>query len=1047
DNDIIALYKLKDRADKEFNSTKHRYPLADEDENIKNSLLTGVITVNEIPSGAYKEAILKVYEAEKALRDVERKLARHNAIARGKFSDIADSLLEGSDNWKEIKTNEKKDKQNKENKGILRFSLQTAERVIRSIIPDEAEANNFISKVFEPIHKAEAEKVRFINKYTKLVESLHLTKEESAAVQFVGEKQSAMLNNGKDLTAEEVKKEIDNYFLINKDLDRDKIINAVKVFRKIYDETFVRQNKVLISCGYAPVEYRKDYFPHFTDDGDETITKFFRAAGFDSPVTELPGDLTGKTENFKPGKPFFSHALQRKGNTTTFDAVEGFNRYIKGAADVILQTEHIRLLRALEESLRFKYSDKGVQKAIEKLRKDATLASYDKNSQIEDLLHTDLAKHNEFINWLVEYTNTVANKKSFLDRPLEKLSGRSRLYRFVSWWSKNSIVNMVLYNVSSALSNTVALQQAFSELNFRKFGRGMWDTLKNMKNNDGFADRSDFLTNRKGAFAAGKTKLQKFGEAANLMEHTDLFVCQAIVRARYYENMQVRKMSDAEALAEADNYAKSVIAGRAKGDVPIIFNATNLFVKSLTAFQLEVNNQLQNLFKDAPKRILDEKGIKGLASYIIKYLISAYLYNEFYEKITGRKIAIDPLGLVESCIESYTGIKIPNKLDMLTGDKITYGKKPEGVDKVFNVTKTAFTEATDQIPFIGSLLGGGRIPAAITVPDYTSLKSSIKNLTTGEGDVGKNVENLITDGVLPLAYGFLPFGGLNQINKTVKGISTVAKGEVVDNKGKLKYGVEQTPGNYIKGTIFGPSSLKDTRDFYDAGGKGLTDTEQKYYDKVTESGVSKYEAYQNVIGVRNAKNEISRKNTFYRIMSNDKFVGNVQLGADNAAYQEIMRLKKADTGISLDYTVPDNSFKVNGEDVFLTNAKYRKYASECSRSALDGIKTLIATDYYKKASDVEKAELIEEIYSYSKGISKTKVSKYEPESDVLKATLAKESKVSVGDYFTFKKQLPEKYNEADAYSLTQDLKMSEEQATMLTNLSKYSYDQCKRLQD
>ncbi len=1031
---VEQLYKQKTLQELVVEKLKDNELLTEKDETTAERLAKGEITVDEIPKDCWREGVIELGNAQKELFDTERSISKHNDGIKAMYRAEAEALIESSDDWKD-------------SKAMFKFTLLTPERIIRSIVKNEDVANRIINKFFVPIGKANAKTVKFINGYAKRVDALKLTKEESEAVQFIGEKQASITNENDAAKKEELTKELEDFFLEHKNLDMKKINFAIKEFRAIYNDIFKQINDVLIANGYGPIEYRKDYFPHFTEDDSNLLNKIAKVIGVDTSVTELPADLTGKTAAFRPGKTFFQNALQRKGNTTTFDAVEGFNRYIKGAADVIFQTENIQRLRALDNAIRYKYSKKGVQEAIKKIEEDPFIAFEDKKSRIDDLTTKNLSKHNGLVNWLTEYTNVLANKKSYADRPDEKNFGRTLTYRLSLWWQKNYAVNMVLHNVSSALSNTVPLQQAYSVINSRDFACGMYDTIKNIKESDGFADKSDFLTIRKGAFAAGETKLQKFGEAANLMEHTDLFVCQAIVRARYYENMRVRKMSEAEALAEADDFAKSLIAGRGKGDLPLIFTETTFKKRLFTSFQLEVNNQLQFLFKDAPKRILDEKGIKGLANYIIKYLISAYIYNEFFEKITGRKIAIDPLGFVESCIESYTGIRIPNKLDMLMGEKIKYEKNNDGFDRVGAVFKTAKEEITDQIPFVGSLLGGGRIPAAMAIPDMVSIGSSIKNLVSGEGDVGKNVENLITDGILPLAYGFNKFGGLNQAKKTVQGISTVMKGEVLDNKGKLKYGVEQTLGNYIKGAILGPSSLKDTRDFYDAGGKGLTDTEQKYYDKVTESGVSKYEAYQNVIGVRNAKNEISRKNTFYRIMSNDKFVGNVKLGADNAAYQEIMRLKKADTGISLDYTVPDNSFKVNGEDVFLTNAKYRKYASECSKSALDGIKTLIATDYYKKASDVEKAELIEEIYSYSKGISKTKVSKYEPESDVLKATLAKKSKVSVGDYFTFKKQLPEKYNEADAYSLTQELKMSEEQATMLTNLSKYSYDQCKRLQD
>ena len=120
----------------------------------------------------------------------------------------------------------------------------------------------------------------------------------------------------------------------------------------------------------------------------------------------------------------------------------------------------------------------------------------------------------------------------------------------------------------------------------------------------------------------------------------DSITANTIVRGKYYENI-ANGMSEYNAMRNADEFARDLMAGRTKGEMPAIFNSKNPFVKLFTSFQLEVNNQSQYMFKDLPRDLADEPKKKLIAAFA-KMFFGAWIYNQLTEKLVGRKAAFSP---------------------------------------------------------------------------------------------------------------------------------------------------------------------------------------------------------------------------------------------------------------------------------------------------------------------------------------------------------------------------------------------------------------------
>ena len=823
--------------------------LTDHDEMMVGRLLRHEMELSHLdPERDNVKGITEVFEAKREYEEYCRLIRDYKKQLSKKRRSQADRYLETAHLWK--------DKQ----MGIA-YSRETMRRNIYDIVPDKNLAREINEVFFEPVHDSEAAATRMKNRYRKRVESLGLSRKvakgdlvsEAHAVQLLGEAEDniRMLENAKGRmqhrdgkTLAEWRGVVLELWKSNPNLDEARIRNGVAEFREIYDELFEQMNLIRVENGYEPISYRSGYFPHFQpDQADGILAQFGRALGIETQVVQLPTTISGLTHTFKPGIQWFGNAMERLGFNTAYDAVEGFDKYIEGAASVIHQTANIQNLRALATQIRYRTSQEGIQEQVDAVREDDRLSEDEKQIKIKDILEHGKYELAHFVAELDEYTNLLANKKSKYDRSMEALMGR-RMYTFMKWWESRTAANMIAGNINSALTNFIPLVQAAPQLNPKAMLRGVWDTLKNMRTDDGLRDMSAFLTNRKGSDPLIRTVAEHISAGmAKPMDFIDGFVSGSVVRAAYYHNLK-RGMSEAEAMHQADIFAAGVIADRSKGSTPTLFQATNPVIKLFTQFQLEVNNQFSEVFKDIPRRYRDESILK-LGWVLFAYFFGALVFNDLFEFFFGRRPALDPIGLL---IDAGRDFADPD---------VSFGK---GAGKLVK-------NATGQLPFSSafSLVGfetdGGRVPVSSSVPDLTAIaKAATAKKWDPEKETGmhwkKRLQEIGDEVYKPAAYVLSPFGG-NQTTKIWKGVAALIQGGSysVDNSGEgvLQYNVNSDPFSVLRAAILGKSSLPQAQEWVESGFDSLSAKETAVYQDMIDVGTSGDDAYRFIQELGKAK--------------------------------------------------------------------------------------------------------------------------------------------------------------------------------------------------
>ena len=741
----------------------------------------------------------KVEQSKKIENDItggRKAPTRHDVIQNNRK--IARENIKNIANWKDKSSG-------------IRYQLETMERNMYDIIPDKKEAKKMIDTYFEPVHEQEAEKQRFINKYNDRIKEFNLNKYESEAVQLLGEQKYNPSFKQEDVNDLLTKV---NQNIENGKINKEKVNKAIETFREIYDELFEIENNVLKKNGYKEKPYRKGYFPHFIDYVPETkIEKALNKLGFKIDKRPLPTDIAGITEQFVPGKTWNKSALERKGNKTDYNALKGFDTYIIQASDNIFHTDNIQRLRGLENEIRYQYSDKGVQERIDNILNDETLFEEEKQSLLDEILEQVDNPMPNLVTELRRYTNALANKKSEADRSIENAVGRS-IYSTVNAIENRFGANAVGLNIGSAITNFIPITQAYSQVSTKNMGRAILDTVKSYAKDDGFVNKSTFLTNRLNqSEKLYKTTLEKISDKTSfLFNAIDEVTSNIVVRGKYLDNIQ-NGMSEIEAIKDADRFGANVIADRSKGALPTKFEEKNPLTKMFTQFQLEVNNQYRYMFKDIP-RDLAEKGLGTIALAFLKMFVGAWLYNEASEKITGRKPAFSPIDLITSSYKTATN------------DELTTA------NKIINISK----EYAQQSPFVGNLVGGGRVPVNGAIPDIDNVVNAGVGLATGEMDSKKAINTLWKEASKPAYYLLPPFGG-GQIKKSIEGIETVKKGGSygIDSNGKetLQFPVENpTAKDYIKAGLFGKYALPEAKTYTDNEYKSLNAKDTKGYKDV-----------------------------------------------------------------------------------------------------------------------------------------------------------------------------------------------------------------------
>lgn len=699
------------------------------------------------------------------------------------------------------------------------YSRETMERNSYDIFGknnrDKAEQLN--DEYFAPVHKAVADRTNYVNTMRQQVADLHLSKHESALVQMA-------LEGRNDVAAEYIK---NNKIKVTSKLQKN-VADGVATFQAIYKELYDSLNETLLSNGMKPVRARKNYAPHFVKDKPDTLLSRIRYSfgwGKDSSVN-IGTDLAGITDDFSPGKKWFGNLLQREGELTDYDAVAGFDRYIETAGDIIFLTDSVQQLRSLEDALRYRLSDEGTREMVNQIRNDRSLNALERHQKIDEAYNPNQDNiqklYNQkklgmggYVSNLHEYINNLAGKKARADRGWEEMIGR-QIYTVAKNVEGRVAANMIAMNPGSWITNFIPITQAGGEVSTANLIKAMRDTVKSAVKDDGFTDGSVFLTNREGTQFLDRTLTRKISDIAGMpMEAIDHFTSNVVTRAKYLQNIQ-DGMGLQEAFDNADTFAANLMADRSKGAQPTAFNSVNPVRKVFTMFQLEVNNQLSYLFKDLPRA---KQSVPKLAWAYTKVFTGAYLFNAVYHQLTGRDSAFDPIGMIADAFGF-------DPFDDDDKDK----KKKSGVDIALDLGENV----AEQIPFVGGLIGGGRVPLFSAVPEFDKLTKEYENGYDGKRialDAAKSAAN-------SAAYLLLPFGG-GALKRTAEGAATVYAGGSysLDKNGEKilqfpTYG--QSPRDWAQAMLFGKSSLPGAQEWADNGYDSLNAEETKAFDELRQ---------------------------------------------------------------------------------------------------------------------------------------------------------------------------------------------------------------------
>jgi len=241
--------------------------------------------------------------------------------------------------------------------------------------------------------------------------------------------------------------------------------------------------------------------------------------------------------------------------------------------------------------------------------------------------------------------------------------------------------------------------------------------------------------------------------------------------------------------------------------MPTLFSSRSLGL--FTQFQLEVNNQVSFLLKDMPGNFSKI----GAASAIAQLFLYGYLFNNVFEKTSGYRPALDPVGVAIKAYQDYTNDNI----------------------STYKANTNLIRSVSNQLPFAGTFTGG-RIPIGSAFPN-------LLDVAAGKSTLSKEAQK-------PVYYLIPPFGG-NQLRKTLQGAGAIEDEGIYSPDGtKLKYPVGTDPTNAAKGLVFGAGGFRETRDFYKDGGQSLSEKQTTDFNKLVRAGKSKEAAYERIVLTR-----------------------------------------------------------------------------------------------------------------------------------------------------------------------------------------------------
>lgn len=690
----------------------------------------------------------------------------------------------------------------------------------------------------------------------------------------------------------ETKRELDSG-----SVDKVRVENAAKKYSGLYDEFYAAINDFLVAHGYEPIGFIKGYAPHFQPEAESgKLERALKAIGVDlgAEVGKLPASIAGLTKEFKPNKrynPFFQH---RNGKSTDYDIQKGFEKYVDYLSDVLYHTDDIMRTRAASKYFRKKYAPDEISAQIQQaedlkfataeekelflktngiIDSSAKMSYQAMNQAMEkytDSLFDDVTqttKYGDLVTWLDDYANKLAGKQLFNDRSMEREVGRMSLNvgrKLVSTFARANVAG----NLSSALNQTAQLPMIAGELGPKYVAEAIGDIASGKAKGD-FADRSDFLTEKRGIRYLTSTKGDKFTAALFWpLERMDYLVSSIAVRGKYRKELAEGK-SEKDALRAADRWSRDMMGSRSKGTAPLTFQSKNLISQMVNLFQVEALNSwehvTQDLFgpglREMEEKLGKKEASRRLAGIIVGTLLGAFILNRVDEELYGGTPAqFDVLGLLTGFLASGNGLSTNEQLGVwvddvwqkMTGERL-FGTDEDAGNGKFNLaaaTEDTIYNVSNDVPYVrnvSGLLGLG--DQTLPMPDiYGTAKgigSAVSDAASGDTE-GFGSE--IMRQLMGIAGDTLPGG--RQLEKKAQGAETLARGGTYKGSGdneRLQYAVNPDFSTVLQALLFGRNALSEARDFYAANDGGLSASQTRTYQELVDMGADReviYDAIQ-----------------------------------------------------------------------------------------------------------------------------------------------------------------------------------------------------------
>lgn len=680
--------------------------------------------------------------------------------------------------------------------------------------------------------------------------------------------------------------------LAGTDVDQTKVEHAVEAYRTLYDKFYKAINHFLVAHGYEPIGFIKGYAPHFQPEAESgKLEKALKSIGVDlgAEAGSLPASIAGLTKAFKPNKrynPFFQH---RAGKSTEYDVEKGFEKYVDYLSDVLYHTDDIMRVRAAVKYFREEYGPDEISAEIsraESLRfapkeaKESFLKSAGLLTNTSDLSYADLsAKMEEYVEglfdsikktskysdltvWLDDYANKLAGKQLFSDRDMEREVGRTSLNvgrKLNKMFARANVAG----NLSSSLNQTAQLPMIAGEIGPKYVIKAVNDIIAGKTKGD-FADQSDFLTEKNGIDYLTNDKGSKITSVLFWpLERTDYLISSIAVRGKYRKELDAGR-SPKEAMKAADRWARDIMGTRSKGAAPLTFQSKNLIAQMVNMFQVEALNSwehvTQDLFgpglKEAEAKLGKEEAAKRLAGIIVATLLGAFLLNRVAEEgYGGTPAQFDVIGLLVGFLASGNGLStneqiatwIDDAWENGTGERL-FGTDANAGNDEFDAgaaTEDTLYNVSNDIPYLrnaAGLLGLG--DQTLPMPDIYGTVTGTAKAVKDNGPFSEEVMRQL----MGLAGDTLPGG--RQAEKTYQGIETLLKGGYYKGSGedeRLQYPVSEDFWNVVQATMFGRNALSETRDFYAAGGKGLSAAQTRLYKQLVDMGADNETVYDAIL--------------------------------------------------------------------------------------------------------------------------------------------------------------------------------------------------------